>query len=509
MSVVSVFNCATAVGSHAVRAESFPFPLSFPFAFPLPLLHEPTKPTIAITSASTRPRRICLKIPPDDDPPVSHDDRGKSVRGLRENHRMQKFSLGLVTRTAAPLAALVAVAACSGGSHNVQGHTTQAHTIADVASATRAAGAGSARGTIQGANAGSAPLQSSWVAAKDGATLDNGVATFGFVVGSKDLGNVELRWVGPVLYIGRPPQPASGIKGVGFQQLLLRPAGEREFLPMRMQYLSAIPAAFSPARLAAIMASPTAQVASRPGPKIAGSSTTEYYTSKPLFDVGPWPQASVSLWADSTGRVLKVHISSPSGGADYVVTGYKGQPAVQPPDPGKVVTATTLPPPAAAGAYAPVSSGSTNGVTWTLLRAPGTRGTDCWKWAATPPVKVLDAKADGSRCYLGAQPGDSVADATVFAVRSAPGGRYSALGIQLPKTATKATLGLAGGKLLPLTPSGNYLVWVGPPSPLPAYLGVTFSDGKKIQCFAGTNTSPDDLKTTTDRDVSAGDWSCF
>jgi hypothetical protein len=416
---------------------------------------------------------------------------------------MQNVSIRFVAGGAALLAALFAVAACSSGGSQ----QAKARTIEDVATATRAAGAGSARGTIQGA--GNLPLEASWTASKDKASIDDGVATFGFVLGSKNIGDVELRWVGPTLYIGRPPRPASPGKLVGFQRVLLRMPNEREFLPMRMQYLSAIPMAFSPARLAALMASPTTHSASRPGPKIGDSSTTEYYTTKPLFDVGPWPQASVSLWADSAGRVLRVHISSPSGGADYDVTGYKSQPAIQPPDRGKVVTPTTLPPPTASGAYAPAVSGNTNGVNWTLLRAPGTRGTDCWKWSATPPVKVLDTKADGSRCYLAPQPDDSAADATVFAVRSAPRGSYSALAVQLPKPAAKATLGLAGGKLEELKPSGQYLVRVGPSSPLPAFLTVTFSDGSKIECGAGNILSADDLTTTTDQQVSAGDWACF
>jgi hypothetical protein len=174
-----------------------------------------------------------------------------------------------------------------------------------------------------------------------------------------------------------------------------------------------------------------------------------------------------------------------------------------------VVTPTTQPPPDAAGSYASVASGNANGVAWTLLRAPGTRGTDCWKWQATPPVKVLDAKADGSRCYLKPQPGDTADDATVFAIRSVPGGRYSALAVQLPKDATSATLGLAGGMREQLKPSGRYLVRVGPSSPLPAYLAVTFADGTKIECGAGNVLSLDDLPSTSDADVQHGDWACF
>jgi hypothetical protein len=417
---------------------------------------------------------------------------------------MQNASLGFIARAVTPLAAIAALASCSSGSH-----VAQAHNIKDVATATRAAGAGSASGTIRGTGATTAPLAARWVASKDGVQADDGDATFGYVAGSKNLGNVELRWIGPVLYIGRTAQPPSGVKLGGFQRLLFRAPTDAEFAPWSMQYLGLIPSAFSPARLAAAMAAPAAKVASRPGPRIGGTSTTEYYTLQPLFDVGPWPQASVSLFADPKGRVLRVHITSPTGGTDYDVQRYTSQPAVEPPDKGQLVTPTTQPSPVAAGSYAAVASGNTNGITWTLLRAPGTRGTDCWKWQATPPVKVLDAGSGGGRCYLTPQPGDAADDATVFAVRSVPGGRYSALAVQFPKEAATATVGLAGGKLEQLQPSGRYLVRVGPSSPLPAYLAVTFADGSKIECGAGNVLSVDDLRTTSDSDVRLGDWACF
>jgi hypothetical protein len=417
---------------------------------------------------------------------------------------MQNASLGFIARAVAPLAAVAALAACSSGSH-----AAHANNIKDVATATRAAGAGSANGTIRGTGATTAPLAARWVASKDGGQIDDGDATFGFVAGSKNFGNVELRWIGPVLYIGRTAHSHADAKLAGFQRLLFRAQPDAEFAPWSMQYLGVIPSAFSPARLAAYMAAPAAKVASRPGPRIGGASTTEYYTSQPLFDVGPWPQASVSLFADPEGRVLRAHITSPTGGADYDVQGYTSQPAVEPPGKGQVVTATTQPPPAATGSYATVASGNTNGVAWTLMRAPGTRGTDCWKWQATPPVKVLDAGPDGGRCYLTPQPGDTADDATVFAVRSAPGGRYSALAVQFPKDAATATLGLAGGQLEQLKPSGRYLVRVGPSSPLPAYLAVTFADGSKIECGAGNVLSVEDLRATSDSDVRLGDWACF
>jgi hypothetical protein len=418
---------------------------------------------------------------------------------------MQNVKSAFSRAAIAPVAILVFAAGCSGGGSQ----KGLSHTIQSVATATRAAGAGSAHGTVRGTGAASAPLESSWVEPSVANAQDNGRATFGMFFGAKSPGTVELRWIGNALFIGRVVRPSSVGRLVGFQSLLVRAPGDREFIPTSMTYIAAVPGAFSPARLAAWMSGVSTQVKSRPGDAVGGTPTTEYYLTKPLPVLGPWTNVSVSVWADSHDRVLKAHLSSSGGGADYTVDGYTSQAQVSPPPQSQTVTPTTLPPPHATGAYAVAASGKTGAVSWSVMRAPGTRDTECWKWVATPAAKILNATADGSRCYLAQQPGDSQADATAFVVRTAPGGAYSALAVRLPDAPTKATLGFAGGRMLPLQPTGKTLVWVGPSSPLPAYLGLTFTNGKKIQCFAGTLIDVEDLKTTSDSQVADGEWSCF
>src|SRR5262249_14470636 len=159
---------------------------------------------------------------------------------------------------------------------------------------------------------------------------------------------------------------------------------------------------------------------------------------------------------------------------------------------------------AAAGAYAVAASGTTDNVTWSLMRAPGTRDSECWKWVAPPSVQILHADANGSHCYAAAQPGDPLADATPGVAPSKGPGPYAAIGVRLPQAPTKVTLGFAGGKMQSLAPSGNVLVWVGDPAPLPAFIGLTFAGGKKVDCFAGTLISVDDLADTTDEQVADG-----
>jgi hypothetical protein len=289
---------------------------------------------------------------------------------------------------------------------------------------------------------------------------------------------------------------------------MLRASTEHEFLPESMTYLSVVASAFSPSRIAAALSSVPSNIRTRPG-NVIGVQTTEYYTVQPLRIMGPWTNVSASLWADSKDRVVRVRLTSASGGLDYTVTGYASQPSIQAPPTDQQVTPTTLPPPRAAGPYAVAASGKTGNVTWSLMRAPGTRDTECWKWVATPSVKILNADADGTRCYLAQQPSDSYSDATAAVVQSKAPSAYTALGVRLPAAPTKATLGFAGGKLQVLPPSGNLLVWVGAASPLPGYLGLTFANGTKLDCFAGTLISVDDLKTTTDQQVANSQWSCF
>jgi hypothetical protein len=430
----------------------------------------------------------------------------ESGRASRENHRMHNLLPSPRARAAvAAFAIPLFVSACSGGGGG--GPTPNAsHTIQSVATATRAAGSGKATGTASTGTA-QGPVESVWVAPKDPKADDNGHATFAVFLGGKPAGNTEFIWIGNVLWIGRVVRPAPSTKLTGLETVLLRAPADPKFSPYSMTYLNSFAAAFSPARLAQTLASLSNNVSSRPGNTV-GTNTTEYYTVKPLQYFGPWAQVSVSLWADSSDRVVRVRLSSPSGVLNYTVTGYTSQPDVAPPPKSQSVTPTTLPPPKPSGAFAVAASGQTGRVNWSLMRAPGTRGTECWRWAATPSATIVNANADGTRCYLAQQPGDSASDATAFVVQTKAPGPYAALAVRLPEAPTKATLGFAGGKMQALTPNGKILVWVGPGAPLPAYLGLTFANGSKVDCFAGTLISVDDLDTTTDGDVANTTWSC-
>jgi hypothetical protein len=405
-----------------------------------------------------------------------------------------------------PVAIGLLASGCSGGGRP---HVARAGagTITGVAAATHAAGSGTAHGTVRNAANASGPLTSTWV---QGATtaLDNGRATFPVLLGSTVAGTAEIRWIGKSVYVGRAPLPSTPLRGSGLQGLFLRRPADRTFVTTSTLYSAVLTTPFSPARLTTVMAQKAANVRSRPG-TANGSQTTEYYTVKPLPVVGPWPNASVSVWADKDDRVIQVKISSASGIVEYTVDGYTSQPAIVAPAASEIVAVTVPPAPHASGAYATVASGTSNNVNWSIQRAPGTTGTECWKWIAQPAVPVLNTTADGSRCYLAQQPDDSPSDATAFVVRSAPGGPYSAVAVRLPETVKTATLGFTGGKLQKLpAPTGKMLVWVGSPTPLPAYLGLTYADGTKVECFAGNLLAVSDLTDAKDSDVSAGDWSC-
>jgi hypothetical protein len=100
-----------------------------------------------------------------------------------------------------------------------------------------------------------------------------------------------------------------------------------------------------------------------------------------------------------------------------------------------------------------------------------------------------------------------------FAIAGDGGGSYDALVVLMPAGVKHLTFGFVGGKTQSLAPN-RVLVWVGPSTPLPAYLGVTLADGTQLACGAGAVSAVGDLTDPAltgplDAGGAASVWGCL
>lgn len=275
------------------------------------------------------------------------------------------------------------------------------------------------------------------------------------------------------------------------------------------QIIALVPAAFSPAALAEHLQQLKVPVKTSSGGKVGSVSTTRVTTTRSLA-IGAWLGATVDLWVDGQNRVIRVQISTPAGtGARYDVTGFGTSVNVTPPPQSAISEVSELPPREPAGPFAPVQSGTSNGVTWTLSRAPGTSGTECWKFDANPPLPQSGLKQPTDpRCVTPPAKDADPEDTVYFPVEGNGTGSYDGLAIVLPPGAKDLTLGFVGGKMQPLT-AAPVVVWVGPSDPVKGYVGVTLADGTKLDCGAGAITTPADLNDpAVTQNVASAAWGC-
>jgi hypothetical protein len=272
-----------------------------------------------------------------------------------------------------------------------------------------------------------------------------------------------------------------------------------------------IPSAFSPAALLEWLRVIHLELVEKGKEDVGSISATRYTSDKPAGAVGIWTAATIDVWADEEDRVIRVRIASPTGGTTYDVTDFGVPVEVTAPPKDQISMVSELPVIEPAGPYEVVTSGTTNGVTWALERAPGTEDTTCWRFNATPPL-VQNNEA-GYRCFPPLRPDAEPDEEVEFLAYGNGQGPYDVLAATLPDGVTELRLGFVGSTAttpLPVPAGDTPLVWLGPPSPLKAHLGVTLEDGSKLDCGAGGVTTADDLinpQLTNQLNVAA--WACL
>ncbi|HEV7525916.1 MAG TPA: hypothetical protein VGP92_13180 [Acidimicrobiia bacterium] len=421
------------------------------------------------------------------------------------------MTLHIFQRPARALIGLVLVTAtitsCSGSSGSVSLGTDP---LAAIATAMRAAKSGRIAGTTHGPN-GTNPTALD--GAFDGDLSGKGVAHAQFVSAKGTKLPTELRWINNTLYFTRTPAAVPTTETVS---LFTRPAKSRPWrkLVLTRQIIALLPSAFSPPALVAWLQGRKVKVTTHTGETVGSVKATRITTAAPLA-VGLWLAATVDLWVDKDARIVRVRITAREGGLQYDVRDYGATVPVAAPPADQIATQSELKTPAPTGPYATVKSGTTAGVTWSVQRAPGTLNTVCWRWQATPPLHQSPlAKPNRPQCQV-PPPAHSIdaSDYVQFAISSDGGGSYDALVVLMPAGVKHLTFGFVGGTTQSLPPE-PLLVWVGPSTPLPAYLGVTLADGTQLDCGAGAVTAVGDLTDPAlpgrlEANSAASVWACL
>jgi hypothetical protein len=414
-----------------------------------------------------------------------------------KRHRSgRRAAAGLIALTLSALGA-----ACSSSSGN---GSLGKDPLGTAIAATEKAGSGRIKGTTQRAKvATTGTVDGTW----SGDLKGEGATKVVFISQKARRVPTELRWTDGVLYINRAVVPVEAAESVA---IFTRVAKFKPWRKLTLQggVVNVVAAAFSPLavlqRLQSVKQAPTVHR----GEQVGSVKATRLTSSAPLL-IGIWPAATVDVWVDGSNRVVRVRIANPDGGMQYDVTDYGTKVDVTAPPATEITGASELTKIQAIEAFRTAASGRNTGVTWALQRARGTQDTTCWRWQATPSLgQQLKQPAEG-RCLRPIDADAGPDDQVQFLVYGNGFGTYDALAVQLPSGVKKLVLGFAGGKTQTI-PVTNPLVWVGPSSPLPAYLGVTMNDGTAVDCGAGAVTTKDDLTNTEFTQAAAtAAWACL
>jgi hypothetical protein len=342
----------------------------------------------------------------------------------------------------------------------------------------------------------------------DGGLKGEGQVEATFVRTNGDELPTEMRWVDGRFYVKRT---AATVPDNETLSLFARPDGAKPWRRFSITgFVPFLPAAFSPVALVDWLAQLRVPLEKGANEPVGDVDATRLTTTRKIT-VGVWVGATVDLWVDGENRVVRVRITAPTGGAQYDVEDYGAPVNVEAPPASDIASQSEVETPEPSGDFETVKSGVTNGVTWTFQDAPGTNGTVCTRWVATPPLPQPGlASPEAPQC---ARPlpatSEDPSELVDFSVHGDATGPYDALVVQLPAGVKRLTLGFVGGKTQELAPDRT-VVWIGPTQPVKAYLGVTLADGTTMDCGAGAVASVADLtdpKITAD--VGAAPWGCI
>lgn len=160
------------------------------------------------------------------------------------------------------------------------------------------------------------------------------------------------------------------------------------------------------------------------------------------------------------------------------------------------------------GRFRPIATGNTNGIRWSLLRAPGAYESTCFRLDTRPSARSAQTNSpSGARCIPPSALPDEPADAVIASI-SPPRSRIQKLAMYLPRGSSRASIGFAGGRIerLPVREQ-TFVVWTG--REIPLWLGFR-AQGATVDCAAGAILGRSDLRDNRLIAISKGaPWACL
>jgi hypothetical protein len=387
------------------------------------------------------------------------------------------------------------VVACSGGSKPVLQDLPGVQAMAKVREATVAAGTLRYEGTVtQGERSGE-------LSGAAGASPPRGELTVPVFTPEAVL-PASVRWNGDDVYIERV---AVGDEGARREVPLFSRLGSDPPWARfgRSTLAGPLLASYDPFLLLDRLSAANVSLEATDGEEAGDASGTRYQAVGTGFD-GSAGGGRTELWVDDQARLRRVRVEGSGRVIDYRVLSYGDDVTVEPIPAEELADVTADPTQLASskpdGDFEAVRSGTTAGVRWTLLRAPGTGGGSCWRLEADPPLTPVSEHfspfPDGARCVLPPSPDEDL-DQRIAVVVDADAAQtpYDALVVVVPPEVRSVEMAYPDGKLVPLEidRATGTVVWISPPERPGVVLMVTDGDGRSVNCGPGYVSEIDDV----------------
>lgn len=317
-----------------------------------------------------------------------------------------------------------------------------------------------------------------------------------FVAGSR-LVSVDYRYDGTKAWIRRAP--VTGITGLslGSDLLVVRAEDAPPWLEVDPASHEAefVTLPYDPAGLLDALAEAKVKFREAASVDVGGKQRAGFRAEVPPQHARLLGAVRVTVWTDTEGVPVRLRVVTPDAATGtYAVDAADGTVDVQAP-PESAIERGDTPKPSAAGPYVEVTSGTAGTATYRILRAPATDGGTCWKVEADPAYVPYDTLADDGG-YCVAPLGDPAGnwDLVGFPIDALPGSPYEMIGFVVPPGSSAEVLMLDGTTLPVPVDAGGLALYAGPEAPVAALVTVTLPDGRALYCAPGLIVTPDDVE---------------
>lgn len=336
------------------------------------------------------------------------------------------------------------------------------------------------------------------------------------VAAGQDLANIEYRRIDDDAWIKTMASAAPPFLGV--PALVIRPAGYPTpwiaITPTADTVQRTIGQVFDPAALLdAIAADDTIELARNGESDIDGTSRARYTANLTPPQARGIGVTTLSVWTDAEGLPLRVGFTTAAGASgDYDIAADGTALEVSPPDSELIEPTQTIP--VATADYAEIASGSADGVTYRILRAPADRNWWCWKVESEPAYEpYTELGDDGGNCVPGIETSGDPANQFALPLDSIGDG-YDMLGMQLPPGSTMQMYRVDEFDTpIDVDVDANGLaVYVGPTATPGVYAQVTLADGEVMLCAPGEVSNYRDYLGVTPeqgKQLLSQPWNCL